>query len=196
MRPRVAGRPSNKFVFHARSQERCQFLTSGNCKYEWSRMGKRARRSHDHRRYEDRLLLQEVYPISRHSRAKPNEVAVKARASANIIRQITVQSLFIYVRSPMTNQSLTANGNEPASRINLKRIGQANYAGDDASPHIGRCLSMSAQLVRGRAKLPSSFAHVWNWKMTPRCKSRWAAQSRRDTLGNSLISHMWRVIWY
>lgn len=54
------------------------------------------------------------YPISRHSRAKPNEVAVRT-ASADIIGA-NYSTGHIHLRAKsMTNQSLTANGNEPAS---------------------------------------------------------------------------------
>lgn len=56
------------------------------------------------------------YPISRHSRAKPNgQAAVKdARASADIIGA-NYSTEYIHLRAKsMTNQSLTANGNEPA----------------------------------------------------------------------------------
>ncbi|KYQ56250.1 MOXD1 like protein 2 [Trachymyrmex zeteki] len=52
----------------------------------------------------------------------------------------------------MTNQLLTANGNEPAPRINLKRVGQANYTPVMRLLHIGRCLSMSAWLVDRHVK--------------------------------------------
>jgi len=44
-------------------------------------------------------------------------------------------SIHLHTKS-MTNRSLTANGNEPASRVNLKRVGWTNYAGDDA--HFAR----------------------------------------------------------
>lgn len=137
------------------------------------------RRSHDSR-YENRLLLQEVYPISRHLRAKPNEVAIKTRARERGYYRTNYGAGSIHLRTKsMTNQSLTANGNEPALRINLKRVGQANYVvDDDASLHIGRRSSMSACqvcLVREKAKATFFIRARLELKDDPRYKSRWAA---------------------
>lgn len=117
MWPRVAGGPSNKFAFHARSQERVasswRRLTVNTSGHAWESV----RRSHDRRRYKDRLLLQEVYPISRHSRAKPNEVAIKARGYYRA--NYGAGSIHLRTKS-MANQSLTANGNEPVPQINFE----------------------------------------------------------------------------
>lgn len=155
MWPRVAGGPSNKFVFHARSQERCQFLTSANCKCKWSRMGKRLSVPRSSSLRESIIITRGVSNFASFARKTKRDGCKGARACGYYRANYGAGSIHLRTKS-MTNQLLTANGNEPAPRINLKRVGQANYTPVMRLLHIGRCLSMSAWLVREKACLPHS----------------------------------------
>ncbi|EGI60457.1 MOXD1-like protein 2 [Acromyrmex echinatior] len=87
----------------------------------------------------------------------------------------------------MTNQLLTANGNEPASRINLKRVGQAKYI------PVMRLCTLADACRRAPSslekKLPSSFAHDRHVKDASRDPQMDSSQDYRLLLGYENKTH-------